>query len=46
MPHATLQMSGADAPIAEHVDAVGAGRMTARDLVDSFISRDTKAETD
>ena len=38
--------TGVDAPIAEHVDAVVAGRMTARDLVDSFISRDTKAETD
>ena len=38
--------TGVDAPIAEHVDAVVAGRMTARDLVDSFINRDTKAETD
>jgi glycerol-3-phosphate dehydrogenase (NAD(P)+) len=43
---ALAQRHGVDAPIAEAVDAVVAGRMTARDLVDSFISRDTKAETD
>ena len=35
-----------DAPIAEHVDAVVAGRMTAQEMMDSFIRRDTKAETD
>ena len=35
-----------DAPIAEHVDAVVAGRMTAQEMMDAFISRDTKAETD
>jgi glycerol-3-phosphate dehydrogenase (NAD(P)+) len=37
---------GVDAPIAEHVDAVVAGRMTAQEMMDSFIARDTKAETD
>ena len=38
--------TGVDAPIAEHVDAVVAGRMTARDMMEAFLSRDTKAETD
>ena len=38
--------TGVDAPIAEHVDAVVAGRMTAQDLVSAFTSRDPKAETD
>jgi glycerol-3-phosphate dehydrogenase (NAD(P)+) len=37
---------GVDAPIAEHVDAVVAGRMTATDMMGAFIARDTKAETD
>ena len=37
---------GVDAPIADHVDAVVAGRMTAPEMMDSFIARDTKAETD
>ncbi|WP_109505490.1 NAD(P)H-dependent glycerol-3-phosphate dehydrogenase [Nocardioides speluncae] len=35
-----------DAPIAEHVEAVVGGRMTAPELMDSMISRDIKAETD
>ncbi len=35
-----------DAPIADHVDDVVAGRMTAPDMMASFIARDTKAETD
>ncbi|PUA80755.1 NAD(P)H-dependent glycerol-3-phosphate dehydrogenase [Nocardioides currus] len=38
------QRVGVDAPIAEHVDAVVDGRMTALEMMDSFISRDTKAE--
>lgn len=38
--------TGVDAPIAEHVDAVVGGRMTATDMMASFIARDTKAETD
>ncbi len=37
---------GIDAPIAEHVDAVVDGRMTAQDMMDSFVARDPKAETD
>ena len=37
---------GVDAPIAEHVEAVLDGRMTAQQMMESFISRDTKAETD
>ena len=38
--------TGVDAPIAEHVDLVVQGRMSAEDLVHSFTSRDTKAESD
>jgi glycerol-3-phosphate dehydrogenase (NAD(P)+) len=37
---------GVDAPIAEHVEAVVDGRMTAPEMMESFIARDTKAETD
>jgi glycerol-3-phosphate dehydrogenase (NAD(P)+) len=37
---------GVDAPIAEHVEAVVDGRMTAPDMMESFIRRDTRAETD
>jgi len=43
---ALAQRTGVDAPIAEHVEAVVAGRMTAQEMMDSFIARDTKAETD
>jgi glycerol-3-phosphate dehydrogenase (NAD(P)+) len=43
---ALAERTGVDAPIAHHVDAVVDGRMTARDMMDSFIARDTKAETD
>lgn len=43
---ALAQKTGVDAPIAHHVDAVVAGRMTAQEMMDSFIARDTKAETD
>jgi glycerol-3-phosphate dehydrogenase (NAD(P)+) len=38
--------SGVDAPIAEHVDAVVRGEIGARDMMDAFIARDTKAERD
>ncbi len=38
--------TGVDAPIAEHVTAVVEGRITATDMMNSFIARDTKAETD
>ncbi len=43
---ALAQQHGIDAPIAEAVDAVIAGRLTAPDLIDAMLSRDTKAETD
>ncbi|MDP2774485.1 MAG: NAD(P)H-dependent glycerol-3-phosphate dehydrogenase, partial [Nocardioides sp.] len=43
---ALATQSGVDAPIAHHVDAVIAGHMTAKDMMDAFIARDTKAETD
>jgi glycerol-3-phosphate dehydrogenase (NAD(P)+) len=37
---------GVDAPIAEHVEAVVDGRMTAPEMMQSFIARDTKSEID
>ena len=37
---------GVDAPIAEHVEAVVDGRMTAPEMMEAFIARDTKAERD
>lgn len=43
---ALAQRSGVDAPIAEAVDAVVDGKMTAQDMVNSFIARDTKPELD
>lgn len=43
---ALAERTGVDAPIAEHVDAVVAGTMTAPQMMESFISRETKAETD
>ena len=43
---ALARRTGVDAPIAEHVDAVVAGRQSAQDLMQAFIARDTKAETD
>ncbi|HWM73876.1 MAG TPA: NAD(P)H-dependent glycerol-3-phosphate dehydrogenase, partial [Nocardioides sp.] len=43
---ALAESAGIDAPIAKHVDEVVAGRLTATDMMDAFISRDTKAEID
>lgn len=43
---ALARANDVDAPIAEAVDAVVDGRMTPLDMIDSFINRDTKAETD
>ncbi len=43
---ALAERTGVDAPIAHHVTEVVAGRMTAQEMMDSFIARDTKAETD
>lgn len=40
------RQNGVDAPIAEAVDGVIAGHLTAGDLVTAMLSRDTKAETD
>jgi glycerol-3-phosphate dehydrogenase (NAD(P)+) len=37
---------GVDAPIAEHVDAVVRGDIGAREMMDAFIARETKAERD
>ena len=43
---ALAEKVGVDAPIAEHVEAVVAGRMTAPEMMEAFIARDTKAERD
>ena len=43
---ALARRTGVDAPIAENVDAVVAGKLTAADMMQAFIARDTKAETD
>ncbi|MEP9364416.1 NAD(P)H-dependent glycerol-3-phosphate dehydrogenase [Nocardioides sp. CN2-186] len=43
---ALAQRTGVDAPIAQAVDAVVEGKMTAHQMMDAFIARDTKAETD
>ncbi|WP_110181754.1 NAD(P)H-dependent glycerol-3-phosphate dehydrogenase [Nocardioides solisilvae] len=43
---ALAEANGVDAPIAAHVDDVLAGRLTAFDMMNAFIARDTKAETD
>jgi len=43
---ALAERHGVDAPIAVAVDDVVAGRITATDMMNSFIARDTKAETD
>ncbi|WP_104107210.1 NAD(P)H-dependent glycerol-3-phosphate dehydrogenase [Nocardioides sp. 616] len=43
---ALAQQHGVDAPIASHVEDVVAGRITAMDMMNAFIMRDTKAETD
>ena len=43
---ALARANGVDAPIAEAVDAVVDGKMTALGMMNSFIARDTKAETD
>jgi glycerol-3-phosphate dehydrogenase (NAD(P)+) len=43
---ALARQTGIDAPIAEHVDSVVAGKITAREMMDAFIHRETKAETD
>ncbi len=44
--HDLAVREGVDVPIAEAVVKVVAGEMTAADTMESFIARDTKAETD
>ena len=41
---ALARKHGVDAPIAEHIDAVVRGELSARDMMNAFISRDTKPE--
>jgi len=43
---ALARRTGADAPIAGAVDAVVDGRITALEMMNAFIARETKAETD
>jgi glycerol-3-phosphate dehydrogenase (NAD(P)+) len=43
---ALAEKVGVDAPIAEHVASVVDGRMTAPEMMESFIRRDTKSEAD
>jgi len=43
---ALAEQNGVDAPIAQYVDDVVAGRMTVEQMMDETLSRDTKAETD
>lgn len=43
---ALAEQVGVDAPVAMYVDDVVAGRMSAQDMMDSVMARDTKAETD
>lgn len=43
---ALAERSGIDAPVAQYVDDVIAGRLTAMDMMDAILARDTKAETD
>jgi glycerol-3-phosphate dehydrogenase (NAD(P)+) len=41
---ALAERTGVDAPIAQFVDDVVAGRMTAQEMMDAILARDTKAE--
>jgi len=41
---ALARRTGVDAPIAEHVEAVVDGRLTAPEMMDAFIARETKPE--
>ncbi|WP_205474270.1 NAD(P)H-dependent glycerol-3-phosphate dehydrogenase [Nocardioides sp. SYSU D00038] len=43
---ALAEQSGVDAPVAQYVDEVVGGRLTAQEMMDSILARDTKAETD
>jgi glycerol-3-phosphate dehydrogenase (NAD(P)+) len=43
---ALAERSGVDAPVAQYVDDVVAGRMTATEMMDDILARETKSETD
>jgi glycerol-3-phosphate dehydrogenase (NAD(P)+) len=43
---ALAEQSGVDAPVAQYVDDVVAGRMTATEMMDDILARETKSETD
>jgi glycerol-3-phosphate dehydrogenase (NAD(P)+) len=43
---ALAEQSGVDAPVAQYVDDVVAGRMTANEMMDDILARETKAETE
>jgi glycerol-3-phosphate dehydrogenase (NAD(P)+) len=43
---ALAERSGCDAPVAQYVDDVVSGRLTAEQMMDAILARDTKAETD
>jgi glycerol-3-phosphate dehydrogenase (NAD(P)+) len=41
---ALAERTGCDAPVAQYVDDVVAGRMNAQEMMDSILARGTKAE--
>jgi glycerol-3-phosphate dehydrogenase (NAD(P)+) len=43
---ALAEQSGCDAPVAQYVDDVVAGRMTAPEMMDDILKRETKSETE
>jgi glycerol-3-phosphate dehydrogenase (NAD(P)+) len=43
---ALAEKSGVDAPVAQYVDDVVAGRMTATEMMDDILARETKSETE
>jgi len=43
---ALAELNEVDAPVAQYVDDVVAGRMNAKDMMDSILARDTKSETE
>ena len=43
---ALAEQSGVDAPVAQYVDDVVAGRMTAPQMMDDILARETKSESD
>jgi glycerol-3-phosphate dehydrogenase (NAD(P)+) len=43
---ALAEKSGVDAPVAQYVDDVVAGRMTANQMMDDILARETKSETE